>query len=102
MPHRDGCHRNAVLLALEDDLGLEEFCVGLTLTHGDPVIKGNCARLKLRGHNRPYRPGSEDVFAGPLQRTSYLPKYIEWVRASVLGDSRHPFYSCLSSELAVG
>ena len=30
------------------------------------VSKGNCVRLKIRGHNRPYWPGSEGVFAGPL------------------------------------
>jgi len=59
------------------NLGLEGFCVGLTFTHGDPDIEGNCVRLKLRGHNHPYWPRSEGVFAGPLRLMAEMPEFVQ-------------------------
>lgn len=54
----------AGLKAFVDDLGFEQFGVRTTLAYGNPDDKSDCVRL--RGHNRPYRPGSQGVFAGPL------------------------------------
>ena len=36
-----------------DDLGFERFGIRATLAHGNPSDKGDCVRLKIRGHNRP-------------------------------------------------
>jgi metallophosphoesterase superfamily enzyme len=80
VPDRNSRHGNAGLRALLDDLVFEGFRVGLTLAHGDPDVKGNCVRLKIRGHNHPYWQGSEGVFTGPLP-------YIVTVRATHLPDT---------------
>ena len=59
-------NRRSGLQAFLDDLGFKWFEVRASLAHANPGDKGDRVRLKIRGHHRPYWPGQDGVFAGPL------------------------------------
>jgi len=47
VPQGDTGDGDARLQALLNNLGFEGFGIGVSLAHGDPNVKGDCARLKI-------------------------------------------------------